>query len=106
MMLDLKKLAASALALSLLAAPAMAQEWYGEWDGNEDGALDQEEFTTGFGEAGVYESWDGDGDGALSEDEFNQGVFGGYDADDSGTLEEPELQDAGDDMGDGGLFDI
>jgi hypothetical protein len=33
-------------------------------------------------------------------------VFGSYDEDDSGSLEEPELGDVGDDMGDGGLWDV
>ena len=105
-MRDLMKLAASsAIALSLLSAPVFAQE-FSEWDGDADGALGEEEFGTGFGEAGVYDGWDEDGDGVLSEDEFNAGVFDGYDADDSGAIEEPEFGDVGDDLGDGGLFDI
>lgn len=81
-------------------------DWHTEWDGDADGALNEEEFNTGFGEGGVYDSWDGDADGMLSEDEFNAGVYGGYDDDESGVIEEPELGDVGDDIGDGGLFDI
>ena len=97
--------AASALAPSLLSAPVLAQE-LSEWDGDGDGAINEEEFGAGFGEAGVYGSWDEDGDGSLTEDEFNTGVYEGYDADDSGAIEEPEFDDVGDDMGDGGLFDV
>jgi hypothetical protein len=76
-----KTAAASAFALSLLGTPLLAQDM-GEWDA------------------------DADGDGLLTEDEFNAGVYNGYDADDSGGIEEPEFGDGGDDIGDGGLFDI
>jgi hypothetical protein len=103
---ELSKLATiSAVALTLTAAPAFAQE-IGDWDADADGMLSEEEFGVGFGEDGVYGGWDEDGDGALSEDEFNAGVFGGYDEDESGIIEEPEFGDVGDDIGDGGLFDI
>jgi hypothetical protein len=131
---NIMKLAASStLALSLLAAPALAQE-FGEWDGDGDGAISGEEFNTGFGENGAFGSWDANGDGGLDEtelgtgfgdrevgefsdwdgnadgrvnnEEFNAGVYNNYDADDSGAIEEPEFGDVGDDMGDGGLFDI
>lgn len=33
-------------------------------------------------------------------------AYDGYDADDSGAIEEPDLGDVGDDIGDGGLFDV
>lgn len=103
---DLKKLTLASVAAALLtASPVLAQEMT-EWDGDGDGAVSEEEFGTGFGEVGTYDGWDADGDGMLSEDEFNSGVFGGYDSDDSGVIEEPEFGDVGDDIGDGGLFDI
>ena len=106
MTFDMTKLAGiSAVALSLVATPLAAQD-VGEWDTDDDSILSEEEFGTGFESEGVFGGWDEDGDGALSEDEFNAGVFGGYDADDSGAIEEPEFGDAGDDIGDGGLFDI
>jgi len=102
-----KILGAGALAALLLATPALAQDdGVGAWDGDGDGALSEEEFNTGFSEGGAYDEWDADDDGMLSEDEFNSGVFGGYDDDESGVIEEPELGDVGDDMGDGGLFDV
>lgn len=107
MTLELKKLAGiGAIVVALTAAPAMAQEDIGAWDTDGDGALSQEEFETGWGENDVYSTWDEDGDGALTEEEFNAGVFDSYDADDSGAIEEPEFGDVGDDMGDGGFWDV
>jgi Ca2+-binding EF-hand superfamily protein len=50
--------------------------------------------------------WDVDADGALSEDEFSNGVFGEYDEDGTGIIEEPELTDIGEDMGDKGFWDV
>ena len=106
MAIELKKLAGiGAVIAALTAAPAMAQE-IGEWDGDGDGVLNQEEFNEGFGEVGAFGEWDEDGDGALSEDEYNAGVFDSYDDDDSGAIEEPEFGDVGDDMGDGGFWDV
>lgn len=100
-----KILGAGALAALLLVTPALA-DFQEEWDSDGDGALSEEEFNTGFSEGGAYDAWDADDDGMLTEDEFNFGVFGGYDDDESGVIEEPELGDAGDDIGDGGLFDV
>lgn len=97
---------ALALVLGLGIAPAMAQEDWGAWDTNDDGVIDNEEFGVGFGESGVYDDWDADDDGMLSEDEFNTGVFGSYDEDESEGIEEPEFGDLGDDMGDGGFWDV
>ena len=99
-------LTAVALAFGLAAAPAMAEEDWGAWDANEDGVIDNEEFDAGFGESGVFGNWDADGDGMLSEDEFGEGVYGSYDDDESGVIEEPEFGDIGDDMGDGGFWDV
>ena len=50
--------------------------------------------------------WDTDGDGANSEDEFTTGVYGEYDEDESGVIEQPELTGVGDDMGDEGFWDV
>ena len=99
-------LTAITLALGLAAAPAMAQEDLGAWDTDQDGILSEEEFGTGFGENEAFDTWDADDDGLLSEDEFNAGVFGGYDEDESGAIEEPEFGDIGDDMGEGGFWDV
>jgi len=99
-------LAAAAFATSLaVAAPAAAQE-FSEWDTDKSAGLNAEEFNAGFGENGVYDAWDANDDNNLTEDEFNAGVFGGYDRDDDGMIEEPEFGDYGDDIGDGGFFDV
>ncbi|SFH29899.1 hypothetical protein SAMN04488020_109181 [Palleronia marisminoris] len=110
MTIKLKKIASiGAILTALTAAPAMAQE-IGEWDGDGDGALNQEEFNTGWnegiGDESAFSMWDEDGDGALTEDEYNTGVYNSYDDDGSGVIEEPEFGDVGDDMGDGGFWDV
>ncbi|WP_167767137.1 hypothetical protein [Jannaschia formosa] len=53
-----------------------------------------------------FNQYDEDEDGLLSEDEYNTGVYDSYDADDSGVIEEPEFGDVGDDIGDGGFWDV
>lgn len=68
-------------------------------------AGDASRLDTRFGE-NAYTEWDADDDGNLTEDEFNNGVFAGYDKDGSGVIEEPEFGDVGDDMGDGGFWDV
>jgi hypothetical protein len=103
---DLKAMAVAALGTVVLTATPLLAQDMGEWDADGDGLVNQEEFTTGWNDVGTYGEWDADGDGSLTEDEFNAGVFDGYDADDSGGIEEPEFGDVGDDIGDGGLFDI
>lgn len=106
MLYDPRTLTAAVFGAALLtAAPLLAQDM-SEWDANADGVIDQEEFTTGWNDVGAYGEWDADGDGSLTEEEFNAGLYNGYDADDSGAIEEPEFGDVGDDIGDGGLFDI
>ncbi|AZQ69774.1 hypothetical protein EF888_17810 [Silicimonas algicola] len=109
--MELKKLAGIGAILAAFAAtPVMAQEDFGGWDADGDGAVNQEEFTEGwgntFGDESPYEAWDEDGDGMLTEDEFHTGIYSSYDADDSGVIEEPEFGDAGDDIGDGGFWDV
>lgn len=136
-----RTLLGSALALSLFAAPAMAAD-VKQWDQNKDASLDEQEFRTGFRDAGVFNDWDANDDNMLSEDELNTGIgdnreafnerfgenaFGEWDADDNDMLsedefhggtytaydddgdkviEEPELTDLGDDIGDAGFWDV
>ncbi|MCF6370682.1 EF-hand domain-containing protein [Rhizobium halophilum] len=134
-------LAASTFALSLIAAPALAQEYgdwdtdgaaginesefrtgfenntaFDTWDANDDSALTEDEFGTGIGDNesafndrfgdGWFNEWDADSNDSISEDEYYDGVYAGYDANNNNVIEEPEFGDVGDDMGDGGLFDI
>ena len=96
----------AALLTSLAAVPALAQDSMSDWDSNGDGSISQDEFNTGWDEAGIYDSWDEDGDGTLSNDEFETGIYDSYDADDSGAIEEPEFGDLNDDMGDDGFWDV
>ena len=75
MTFEIKKLAGiGAVLAALTAAPAMAQEDIGGWDGDDDGVLNEEEFNEGWGasfgeEENAFSKWDEDDDGALSEDE-------------------------------------
>lgn len=129
------------VALTMIAAPAIAQEvnaWdadadgsiteeefgtgfgdadvFGEWDTDDDDALSEDEFSAGIGDAtdtfnerfgeGAFTEWDEDGDGTLAEDEFRSGAYAGYDDDADDVIEEPELSDLGDDIGDGGFWDV
>ena len=97
---------AVAAASILLSTPAFAQDGFGDWDADANAGINNEEFDARFKERGAFTAWDADRDGALSEDEFNKGAFGAYDDDEDGIIEEPEFGDIGDDMGDGGLFDV
>nr|WP_111299619.1 hypothetical protein [Paracoccus saliphilus] len=111
MTIELKKIAGMGAVIAALAAgPAMAQV-FDDWDTNADRAWDQNEFNQGWGssfgeEGSAFSRWDEDQDGALTEDEYNAGVFNTYDRDGSGMIEEPEFGDVGDDMGDGGFWDV
>jgi hypothetical protein len=64
-----------------------------------------EAFNTRFGD-GAFDAWDANDDDLLSNDEFNEGVYASYDFDRDNLIEEPEFGDMGDDMGDGGLWDL
>lgn len=49
---------------------------FGEFDRNDDGFLDRNEFAGGWGDNGLYERWDADRTGGLAENEFGNGLFG------------------------------
>ena len=138
----LKTTAAAGLAFSLLAAPAIAQEAWSDWNVNSDTGIDANEFNTGFDGAGIYDKWDANDDGNVSQDEWNAaigdnstafnerfgetawddwdaddndmltneefqtGAFGAYDDNDDNYIDEPEFGDYGDDIGDGGFWDV
>ena len=76
------------------------------WDVDGDGVLLRDEFDDGFAEWGVLGEIDADGDGVVSDGELADGIFARYDDDLDGIIEEPELTDIGDDMGDGGFWDV
>lgn len=98
----------TALFISGGASVAIAQEeteqgdfeWsYSEWDANNDGMLDEQEFDAGYDEVGLYDElyddWDVNGDGVLDEDEFGDGLYDSWDKDDNGYLEEDEAEEIG-----------
>lgn len=75
------------------------------WDIDGDGIILRREFETGFTDWGTYTAFDADLDGFITEDELAEGVFGLYDDDDDGQIEEPELTLIGDDMSEKGFWD-
>ena len=83
-----------------------AETGYEPWDIDGDGIILMNEFAAGLAEAGMFDEWDMNDDGALSEEEFATGVFNRYDENGDGVIEEPELTDIGDDMGDEGFWDV
>jgi hypothetical protein len=76
----LRFLAATAVVATVLAGSSHAQELtWGDWDGNSDGQVDQDEFSAGMQKHGAFARWDSDGDKRLSEEEFERGMFRDYD---------------------------
>jgi len=78
---------------------------FGSFDSNVDGMLDGDEFSTRMGSEDM-DAYDGNADGMLDRDEFTAGAYRRYDTDGSGMLEESEIADREEDMGEGGLFDF
>ena len=93
-----------------------ANKAFDNWDTDKSGTLTHSEFETGIGDNeeafnerygdGWFGEWDANTDSALSEDEYYDGLYTSYDADNDNVIEEPEFGDLGDDMGDGGWFDV
>ncbi|TNC66282.1 hypothetical protein [Rubellimicrobium roseum] len=76
------------------------------WDIDGDGIIVRDEFLDGFADWGTFGDFDVDADGLIAGEELSEGIFELYDNDFDGLIEEPELTEMGDDMGDGGLFDV
>lgn len=86
------------------------------WDADDSGTLTETEFKEGLGDKdqafnerygdGWFGEWDANSDSAIGEDEYYDGLYSSYDADNNNVIEEPEFGDLGDDMGDGGWFDV
>jgi hypothetical protein len=89
---------------------------FGDWDTDGDNMLSEDEFNAGIGDGtaafnerfgeNAFSEWDANEDDLLAEDEFYAGTYAGYDDDDDNVIEEPELSDLGDDMGDAGFWDV
>jgi hypothetical protein len=78
----------------------------GPWDIDGDGTILRNEFEEGLRGWGTFAEFDADLNGFIRPEEFAASVFFRYDADGAGFLEEPELSDIGDDMGDDGFWDM
>lgn len=61
---------------------------FDQLDANEDGVLDNEEFGD---DEEMFDNYDANDDGALGEDEFNGGTFDDMDANDDGFLDDEEF---------------
>lgn len=70
----LKSTAAATLALALMAAPAAAQQAFGDWDANADASIDTEEWNTGWANQGLTGDIDADGDGSIARTEFEEAI--------------------------------
>jgi hypothetical protein len=68
---------------------AVTPDW-NEWDANKDNQLDENEFRTGFGKSNYYSQWDADKDNRLNDREYSEGVFGLWDREGRGSLEEAD----------------
>jgi hypothetical protein len=89
---------------------------FNAWDANDDMGLSESEFESGLGDDttafntrfgdDAFGEWDLNDDDTLSNDEFNGGVYASYDRDGNKVIEEPEFGDVGDDIGDGGFWDV
>ncbi|MBJ6127104.1 hypothetical protein [Microvirga splendida] len=89
---------------------------FNEWDADSNAALTESEFETGLGDNATafntrfgedaFNEWDVNNDTRLTDSEFYDGVYASYDENNNNIIEEPEFGDVGDDMGDGGLWDV
>ncbi len=91
-----KTIAATLVASAVLAAPASAQsERFADWDSNNNGSLEQDEFSAGLDIHGTFGKWDTDGDNSLSADEFARGMYGAYDVNGDQSIDEDEFGNMG-----------
>lgn len=120
----------AALVAVMAAAPAAAQTSFETADENDDGEISKDEFYGTVSDLGIYSDWDLDADGIIDVDEldsldfdddfaadyvwdvdndgyvdaveFYEGVYVGFDDDESGHWDGLEWDDAGDE----GFWDI
>lgn len=65
-------------------------ETYEDWNAAGEEGLTSDAFTERFRESGMYGEWDLDSTGDLNEQEFSQGVYGLFDRDESGSVDQTE----------------
>ncbi len=65
-------------------------ETYADWNAAGGEGLTSDAFSERFRETGLYGEWDLDSTGDINEQEFSQGVFGLFDKDESGSVDQNE----------------
>jgi len=65
------------------------QNWT-DWDANNDGYLDNNEYRDGISQNGWYRDWDADKDNRINKREYSDGLFGLWDVNRDGKLDESE----------------
>lgn len=63
---------------------------FNEWDINNDGRLEEEEFNVVVDQVGLFDRWDTNDDGWIEGQELSVGVFDTFDTDDDGLLDDEE----------------
>lgn len=74
----------------------VAANGFGEYDLDEDGLLNTDEFDDAYEED--WTKWDADGDKYLNDAEFYKTTYGWVDADDDGVIDEEEWKDGFDNL--------
>lgn len=101
----LKSTAAATLALSLMAAPAVAQGAFDDWDTDADASITAQEWNTGWANYGLTGDMDADADGSIARTEFEEAIgdetafnerfgetaFDDWDANDDDVLSDEEF---------------
>lgn len=77
------------------AAESDAAWVYGEWDANDDGWIDEDEFKTGYQATGLFDEWDANNDGVLDEDELGDGLYNYYETSGDSMISEEEVEGEG-----------
>ncbi len=61
------------------------------WDANEDDAIDEDEFLSGWRFSGLFDTWNQDDQEGLTIDELGRGLFDAWDGDGDGALGDNEF---------------
>ncbi|EKE44402.1 hypothetical protein OCGS_1240 [Oceaniovalibus guishaninsula JLT2003] len=104
-MTSTKTIGAAALAALMSISPAFAQSSDTATDSDMSmGSMNSTDFGTAMTGTGTFGDMDANADGMLDETEYNEGMFKRYDRDQSGDIDEVEMEDYDRDMGEGGIF--
>ena len=89
-------LVAAGLASVMVTAQAATQIEISDWDSNADGHISHSEWNQHCPASNIYSNWDTDNDGLIDDDEYSTGLFRHWDENDNGVLEENEWSRAND----------